>query len=101
VAWFYSALDILSGRLLRDGIHVFPVPRWLALSVPRAGFEDSPPRKLHFASSDKVIELVQRGGGLKDQESRLMLNQALATGRGGLFLNLTAEQFSKLKHSGK
>jgi hypothetical protein len=30
-----------------------------------------------------------------------MLNQALATGRGGLFLNLTVEQFSKLKHSGK
>jgi hypothetical protein len=59
------------------------------------------PRKLHFASSDKVIELVQRGGGLKDQESRLMLDQALATGRRGLFLNLTAEQFSKLKHSGK
>jgi hypothetical protein len=54
------------------------------------------PKKLHFASSDKVIELVQRGGGLTDQESRLMLNQPIVTGRGGVFLNLTAEQYAKL-----
>ena len=55
------------------------------------------PRKLHFASSDKIIELVQRGGGITDQESRLMLNQAIATGRGGIFLNLSVEQYEKLK----
>jgi hypothetical protein len=59
------------------------------------------PRKLHFASSDKVIELVERAGGFTDQDTRLMVNQAIMNGRGGLFLNLTAEQFSKLKHSGK
>jgi hypothetical protein len=59
------------------------------------------PRKLHFKSSDKVIELVERGGGFTSQESRLMLNQAIVNGRGGLFLKPTAEQFSKLKHSGK
>lgn len=55
------------------------------------------PRKLHFASSDKVIELVERGGGLSDQESRAMLNQAIEIGRGGLFLNLTSEQYMKLR----
>jgi hypothetical protein len=54
------------------------------------------PRKLHFKSEDKVIELVERGGGLTDQESRLMLNQAIVTGRGGVFLNLAAEQYAKL-----
>lgn len=43
------------------------------------------PKKLHFTSSDKVIELVQRGGGFTEQESRLMLNQAIVTGRGGVF----------------
>ncbi len=46
------------------------------------------PRKLHFTSSQKVVELVERGGGLTDQESRLMLNQAIVTGRGGVFLQL-------------
>jgi hypothetical protein len=54
------------------------------------------PRKLNFASPGKVIELVNRGGGLPDQESRLMLDEAIATGRGGVFLNLTAEQYARL-----
>jgi hypothetical protein len=30
------------------------------------------PRKLHFTSSEKVVELVERGGGITDQESLLM-----------------------------
>ena len=42
------------------------------------------PRKLHFKSSDKVVELVERGGGITDQDCRLMLDQAIATGRGGV-----------------
>ena len=55
------------------------------------------PKKLHFTSPEKVIKLVERGGGITDQESRLMLNQAIATGRGGVFLSLTAEQYARLK----
>ena len=55
------------------------------------------PRKLHFTSAGKVIDRVERGGALRDQESRLMLNQAIATGRGAVFLNLMAEQYAKLK----
>jgi hypothetical protein len=55
------------------------------------------PKRLHFASSDKIIELVQCGGGIADQEGQLMLNQAIETGRGGVFLNLTQEQYSRLK----
>jgi len=31
------------------------------------------PKRLHFTSTNKIIELVERGGGLRDQESRLML----------------------------
>ena len=54
------------------------------------------PRRLHFTSSEKVIELVERGGGITDQESRLMLNQAIVTARGRVFLNLTAERYTKL-----
>jgi hypothetical protein len=43
------------------------------------------PGSCTFASSaDKVIELVERGSGLTERESRLMLNQAIATGRGGV-----------------
>jgi hypothetical protein len=55
------------------------------------------PRKLHFISSDKIIELVERGGGFPEQESRLMLEQGISMGRGGVFLSLTDEQYEKLK----
>jgi hypothetical protein len=55
------------------------------------------PRKLRFASPDKVVELVERGGGLSNLESRQALDQAIEIGRGGVFLSLTAEQYSKLK----
>jgi hypothetical protein len=54
------------------------------------------PRRLHFKSSDKVVELVERGGGITDQDTRLMVNQGIEMGRGGVFLNLAAEQYAKL-----
>ena len=57
------------------------------------------PRKLHFASADKVIELVARGGGLGNLESKQMLDQAIEMGRGGVFLSLTPEQYAELLHS--
>ncbi len=55
------------------------------------------PRKLHFASSDKVVELMERGGGFTDQETRLMVHQGIEMGRGGIFLKLTEEQYAKLR----
>ena len=55
------------------------------------------PKRLHFASSDKVVELVERAGGFTDQETRLMVNHGIEKGRGGIFLKLTEEQYAKLK----
>jgi hypothetical protein len=55
------------------------------------------PRRMHFSSSDKIIELVERGGGFTDQESRLMVNHGISIGRGGVFLHLTEVQYAKLK----
>jgi hypothetical protein len=52
-------------------------------------------RKLHFKSAEKVIELVVRGGGLSNLESRQALDQAIEIGRGGVFLSLTEEQYAK------
>lgn len=40
---------------------------------------------------------MERGGGFKDQEARLMLEQGIAMGKGGVFLSLTEEQSAKLK----
>src|ERR1035441_1945824 len=55
------------------------------------------PRKLHFASPDKLIELVERGGGFTDQDTRLAVNHGIEIGRGGIFLKLTEEQYAKLR----
>ena len=57
------------------------------------------PRKLHFKFAEKVIELVARGGGLGNLESKQMLDQAIEMGRGGVFLSLTPEQYAELLHS--
>jgi hypothetical protein len=55
------------------------------------------PKRLHFSSPDKLVELVERGGGIRDQESRMMLMQGISMGRGGVFLSLTDEQYGKLR----
>ena len=62
-----------------------------------ADFETPLPKRLYFASSDKVVELVERAGGFTNQDSRLMVNQAIEMGRGGIFLKLTEEQYAKLR----
>ena len=55
------------------------------------------PKRLHFTFPNKIIELVARGGGLRDPESRLMLEQGISMGRGGVFLSLTEEQYERLR----
>jgi hypothetical protein len=55
------------------------------------------PKRCHFASSDKVVELVERAGGFTDQDTRLMVNQGIEMGRGGIFLKLTEEQYATLR----
>ena len=55
------------------------------------------PKRCHFSTSDRLVELVERGGGFTDQESRLMLAQGIEMGRGGVYLRLTEEQYTKLR----
>jgi hypothetical protein len=57
------------------------------------------PRKFTFATSDKVAELAQMGGGLTNLESKQALENGISMGRGGVFLNLTQEQYDKLRRS--
>lgn len=55
------------------------------------------PRKLHFTSPDKLIELVERAGVFTDQDTRSAVNHGIEIGRGGIFLNLTEEQYATLR----
>jgi hypothetical protein len=62
-----------------------------------ADLKTSLPRKPVLADSEKLIGLVERGGGLPDLASRQALDQAIAKGRGGVFLDLTPEQYARLR----
>ncbi|HTF70132.1 MAG TPA: hypothetical protein VK638_46385 [Edaphobacter sp.] len=54
-------------------------------------------RKRTFASVDKVRELVCRVGVLKDLADKQGFEHGIQIGRGGVYLDLTAEQYAKLK----
>jgi hypothetical protein len=55
------------------------------------------PRKFTFGTADKVRELVERAGGLKNTEDRQRFEYGLTVGRGGVNLTLTEEQYKKLR----
>jgi hypothetical protein len=61
--------------------------------------QTSLPTTLNFATSEKVIELIERGGGFTDSESRNTVADAIGMGRGGVYLSLTDEQYRKLAPS--
>jgi hypothetical protein len=63
----------------------------------KSDLKTSLPRKLHFASSQKIIELVEHAGGFTGQDARSMVNQGIEMARGGIFLNLTDEQYAALR----
>jgi hypothetical protein len=52
---------------------------------------------LVFADDDKIVELVKRSGGLTNLESKQTLERGINSGRGGVFLKLTPDQYAKLK----
>jgi hypothetical protein len=58
------------------------------------------PRKLTFSSPDKILQLAEHAGALKDLAARQAIEHGIEMGRGGIYLTLTAEQYAKLKTRG-
>jgi hypothetical protein len=54
------------------------------------------PKKMTFTDPNKIRELARRGEVWGDSESRQMLEHAIETGRGGVFLRLTPDQYARL-----
>jgi len=55
------------------------------------------PKKLNFSDIAKVTQLIERGNGFRDLEMRNMFEHAVQNGRGGVYLELTEEQYQTLK----
>jgi hypothetical protein len=50
----------------------------------------------NFADPEKIRDLARRGQALGTLEAKQMLEQGIETGRGGVFLTLTHEQYAQL-----
>ncbi len=59
------------------------------------------PRTLNLATAEEVAGFVDRGSGLSNLEGRQALDLAIATGRGGIFLSLTTDQYIQLQKRGR
>jgi hypothetical protein len=55
------------------------------------------PRKFTFADPEKIRELARRGEAWSDSESRQMLEHAIETGRGGVYLRPKPDQYARLR----
>jgi hypothetical protein len=56
--------------------------------------------KLTFTENpEKIRELARRGEAWGDSESRQMLEHAIETGRAGVYLRLTPEQYARLRRA--
>jgi hypothetical protein len=55
------------------------------------------PRKITFTTDDKVREMAKRGGANLSLETLHAIEHGIDIGRGGGWLELTEEQYSKLK----
>jgi len=67
------------------------------VSFLEADCQTALPRKLIFASPDKIRTMHQRFGASQLQEDKLALDHGISIGRGGTWLTLNDEQYQKLK----
>ena len=55
------------------------------------------PRTLLFQSEEKLTEMAERGGAMKNLANRQGLEHAIRLGRGGLYIELSYLQFTTLQ----
>jgi hypothetical protein len=64
-----------------------------------ADLKTSLSRNFTFAHADKIRELARRGEAWANLESKQALEHAIETGKGGIYLRLTPEQYARLRRS--
>ena len=101
--WIYSPLlRLYSGHVplppsLAPGLHLlFQAVGW-QVQFLEADLKTPLPSRLTFYEPERIRELARRGEAWGDSESRQMLEHAIETGRGGVYLRLTPEQYARLR----
>ena len=57
----------------------------------------SPLKALRFADPEGIRDLARTGQALETSEARALFDYAIGRGAGGLYLQLTPEQYSQLR----
>lgn len=70
------------------------------VSFLEADLTISLPPKLTFPDSEAIRELARHGQALRESEARALLEYALGRGYGGIYLDLTPEQYTLVKTTG-
>ena len=81
-------LRVYMGFMQRDGWHVYFMLPDLKTHLPR---------KLTLTDPQKIVEMAKRGGADMNLEGKAALAHAIENGRGGVWLSLSDEQYSRLK----
>ena len=55
------------------------------------------PRRFHFRDAGKIRAIVEKVGNFANLQDRQALDYGLEIGRGGVWLQLTQEQYDRLK----
>jgi hypothetical protein len=55
------------------------------------------PKKLAFLSQEMIFQLARRGGANLNLEAEQAIQHGINIGRGGVWLNLSEDQYRKLK----
>jgi hypothetical protein len=58
------------------------------------------PCKLNFSDRPKLFEIAERGGALRNLETKQAMEHGIEIGRGGVWLELTQDQYQKLLKAG-
>jgi hypothetical protein len=73
--------------MLRDGWHCQFLEQDLKTPLPK---------RLRFSNKEKLREIAERGGCNMNLEARQSLDHGIEIGRGGIWLELSEEQYQKL-----
>jgi hypothetical protein len=90
--------EVQTRKRFGPGASFFSRVRWQAQFL-EAALKTLLPRKLNFSDPEKIRELARRGEAWSDLESKQALEHGIETGRGGVWLRLTPEQYGRLRRA--
>ena len=67
------------------------------VSFLEADLTNSPLKELTFADPEDIRDLARRGHGLETSQARALFDYSIGSGRGGIYLQMTTEQYSSLR----